>query len=110
MRKNLLQITFFLGYLAMIFGAVMQALEKNFGVWIYVFGVALLVVWRLGTLPKSGDFRTRRQSVISAFATLLLIASAYFMFFAKNLWVPCLMLAVALDLMLSFRFSNKEKK
>ncbi len=108
MKKHLITFLFFVGYLAIVFGAIAGILEKPFAFYVFTIGVVALCAYRICTL-SAGDFRVKRLNAMGAFSTLLLIASCTLMYMQLSGWVLTLFVAALIDLIVSIRYPNQTK-
>lgn len=103
-KQNLLHIIFFIGYICIVTGAVVQLFELSFAPYVFSIGVALVIIFRFLTTVPSSDVRTKRLNRMLAISAVLLLISAYFMFTNSNLWALTIVIAMVFDLVVSFRF------
>lgn len=81
--------------------------------WVFSAGVIIDIVGRMMTLPPLKNFRVRRLNNIQAISSILLIASAYFMFIGRHYCILTILLSAIMDLWYSYRIKgaleNKKK-
>ncbi len=108
MKKQLLNILFFAGYIGTFAGAVASLAEQPYAFYVFAAGVAMLVGYRVATL-QSGDFRIKRLNALIATSTVLLVGAGVMMY--KNLsgWVLALFIAAIIDLVVSFRYPKQQE-
>jgi len=109
-RNIILQVLYGLGYLLLIAATLLYFYGIKIAPYIFSLGVVFLVVVRIVIPINSDNFRTKRLNKIHAFATLVLVASAYGMFIGHYMWIAGLVLSTSLDLYVSFRLPKKEEK
>ncbi|GAT62723.1 hypothetical protein [Paludibacter jiangxiensis] len=108
-RNRILQIMYGAGYLLLMIATVFYFSQIKVAPYIFSLGVLFLVVVRVVLPIDQSDFRTRRLNKIHAFATLVLVASAYGMFIHHYLWIAGLLIATILDLYISFRLPKQKQ-
>lgn len=108
LRNSLLKWLYAAGYILLMLGTICYFSDCKAAPYLYSFGVMLLVVVRIVLPIDTENRRTNRLNKIHAFATLILVASAYGMFRHYYLWLPGLLLSTLLDLFISFRLPKKE--
>jgi hypothetical protein len=108
-RTTILQLLYGVGYLLLMVGTILYFSEYKVAPYIFSIGVVCLIVVRVVLPIDQSDFRTKRLNKIHAFATLVLVASAYGMFIHHYLWLAGLLVSTILDLYISFRLPKKEK-
>lgn len=108
MKKLLITSVFFIGYLAIIFGAVACLAEKMYAFYVFTSGVVLLCIYRICTLT-SGSYRIKRLNAMEAFSTVLFVISCVLMYMQLSGWILTLLIAVIIDLIVSFRYPNENK-
>lgn len=74
--------------------------------WFFSAGVAIDIAGRVMTLPPLKNFRVRRLNNILALSSILLIASAYFMFIGKHYCIITILLSAIMDLWYSYRIKG----
>jgi hypothetical protein len=108
-RTTILQLLYGVGYLLLMVGTILYFSEYKVAPYIFSLGAVCLIVVRVVLPIDQSDFRTKRLNKIHAFATLVLVASAYGMFIHHYLWLAGLLVSTILDLYISFRLPKKEK-
>lgn len=88
------------GIIAHIFGV-------EFGYVILGIGACTLFLIRLYAHAKIEDKTMRRQIMILAFGSVLLISVTYLIYLGKKYWVLPLTADALIELYISFRISNK---
>lgn len=74
--------------------------------WVFSVGVVIDIVGRVMTLPPLKNFRVRRLNNILALSSILLIASAYFMFIGRHYCIITILLSAIMDLWYSYRIKG----
>lgn len=114
MKKTIATATLLLGYATLASGTIMNIANlltnTQIPTYLYIAGVALIAIYRILTVKRDGDFRIKRLNTLEATSTLLLIASAYCLYIAKNVWVLLLLLALAIDIIITFRYPRNPEK
>lgn len=108
LRNSLLKWLYAGGYLLLMLGTICYFSDVTIAPYAYSLGVMFLVVVRVVLPIDTLNKKTNRLNKIHAFATLILVASAYGMFRHYYLWLPGLLLSTMLDLLVSFRLPKKE--
>jgi len=108
MKKILITLLFFVGYLAIVGGAIAALAEKSFAVYTFATGVALLCIYRICTLT-AGNYRVKRLNAMEAISTVLFIVAGVMMYMQLSGWVLVLFIAALIDLIVSFRYPNDTK-
>jgi hypothetical protein len=108
-RTKILQLLYGVGYVLLMVGTVLYFSEYKVAPYLFSLGGVCLIVVRVVLPIDQSDFRTKRLNKIHAFATLVLVASAYGMFVHYYLWLAGLLVSTILDLYISFRLPKKEK-
>jgi hypothetical protein len=109
-RNSILKWLYISGYILLTVGTIIYFSDyKTVAPYLYSLGVVFLVVVRVILPIDTADQRTKRLNKIHAFASLVLVASAYGMFIHYYLWLPGLLLSTLLDLLVSFRLPKKEE-
>lgn len=103
-KQTLLHVIFFVGYICVIVGAIIQLLELQFAPYVFSLGAFLVIVFRFLTTNPSSDLRIKRLNRMSTISAILLLISVYLMFSGSNLWVLMLVIVAIFDLVISFRF------
>lgn len=79
--------------------------------WVFAVAVAMDVIGKIVTLPKTDDFRIRRLNNLLAISSVLLLAASYFLFKGKVGYVVVLVLLSAfIDLWYTIRTDHYAKK
>jgi hypothetical protein len=110
-RLVILQWLYGGGYVLLI-----AAVLFYFGLWpklapyIFSLGVMFLIVPRVILPIEATNVQTKRLNKIHAFATLVLVASAYGMFIHHYLWIAGLLCSTLIDLYVSFRLPKPKKE
>jgi hypothetical protein len=107
-RNRILQILYAAGYILLMLSTIFYFSQLKVAPYLFSVGVVLLVVVRVILPIDSSDFKKKRLNKIHAFATLVLVASAYGMFIHHYLWLAGLLLSTAIDLYVSFRLPKQE--
>lgn len=114
MTSKKLSIPFFIGYLLMIAGAVLQVFNNEFSVYVFGVGVAINLIFRFLLLPRQVDKRVRRLNNQQFFVAVFLIITCYLMWVEdktyKSYWVITLIISAVIDLWLTFRYPNENEK
>ena len=108
-RNTILQTLYGVGYALLILATVFYFSQIKIAPYLFSVGVVFLIVVRVVLPIDSSDFKTKRLNKIHAFATLVLVASAYGMFIHYYLWLAGLLISTILDLYISFRLPRKEQ-
>lgn len=110
LRTLLLKWLYACGYILLMLGTAFYFSDIKAAPFLYSLGVMFLVVVRVVLPIDTSNRKTNRLNKIHAFATLVLVASAYGMFRHYYLWLPGLLLSTLLDLLVSFRLPDKDKE
>lgn len=94
---------FAFGAILVLAGAVLQISNSWFAPYVVGVGAIFIFVLRVISSPKDADFRVRRLMRIQLFGSLLIVASAYFMFTNNNAWALALLLAAVIDIFVMIR-------
>ncbi len=108
-RTRILQLLYSVGYVLLMIGTILYFSTFKVAPYLFSLGVVCLIVVRVVLPIDQSDFRTKRLNKIHAFATLVLVASAYGMFIHYYLWLAGLLVSTLLDLYISFRLPKKEE-
>ena len=107
MITNQLQKTlFFCGGISILAGAVANFFEKEFSVYIFSLGAALIIFYQFMEsvkVRKISDRRIQRLRRLAFLSSVLLAPAAYLMFIDSNLWVLAVSVYAVTTLFLSFR-------
>jgi hypothetical protein len=109
-RNIILQILYGSGYFLLMAATLLYFFGERVAPYIFSLGVVFLIVVRVVLPIDSSNFKTKRLNMIHAFATLVLVASAYGMFIGYQLWIAGLLLSTILDLYVSFRLPKNNKE
>ena len=109
LRNAILKWLYGGGYVLLILGIIFYFSKISLAPYAYSLGAVFMVVVRIILPINQTDQQTKRLSKIHAFATLVLVASVYFMFTREyhQFWLPSLLLATSIDLWISFRLPKK---
>ncbi|MTK53146.1 hypothetical protein [Paludibacter sp.] len=108
-RSRILQLLYGAGYVLLMVATVLYFSQVKVAPYVFSLGVLFLVVVRVVLPIDQTDFSTKRLNKIHAFATLVLVASAYGMFIHYYLWIAGLLIATILDLYISFRLPKQKQ-
>lgn len=104
-----MQLIYGLGYILLIIGTILFYEKQVVAPYLFSFGALLLLIIRVVLPIDTSNFRTKRLNMIHAFATLVLLATAYAMFIKYYLWIAGLLLSTLIDLYVSIRLPKNRK-
>ncbi len=100
--RNLLNILYYLGMLAVLAGIILALQNHVSAIWIYSLGCIPILGIRVFNLIV-GRPENRRKHFIMVVSALALITAAYLMMINRNYWIIFIAVAAVLDLYISFR-------
>lgn len=109
-KMLVMQLIYGLGYVLLIIGTILFYEKQMVAPYLFSLGAVFLLVIRVVLPIDSSNFRTKRLNMIHAFATLVLLATAYAMFIRYYLWIAGLLLSTLIDLYVSFRLPKNKKQ
>ncbi|MGC9150404.1 MAG: hypothetical protein ACP5F6_01400 [Microbacter sp.] len=109
-KMLIMQLIYGLGYVLLIVGTILFYEQHAVAPFIFSLGAVLLLVIRVIHPIDTTNFRTKRLNMIHAFATLVLLATAYAMFIHYYLWIAGLLLSTLIDLYVSFRLPKSKRQ
>ncbi|MBB3187040.1 hypothetical protein [Microbacter margulisiae] len=109
-RTQILKGIYGLGYILLIIGTILYFEKQAVAPFLFSLGAVFLLVVRIILPIDSVNFKTKRLNTIHAFATLILLASAYGMFVHYYLWIAGLCLSTLIDLYVSFRLPKHNQQ
>jgi hypothetical protein len=102
---------FFFAFAALLVlaGAVMKIVNISIAPYLVGIGGIVIFILRLTNRPQTNDFRIKRLLGIQLLGSLLLVASAYFMYTdnPKNVWALTLFLAAFIEIFTIFRLPKE---